>query len=906
MSWPGEVARRIRMFLERDKFDANLEEEMQLHVELRRQQQIEAGVAPEAARSAARRRFGNEAAIKEKSHMTWGWNWLETLLQDVVYGVRSMLRSPALVAVALLSLALGIGANTAIFSLLDAVMLRSLPVKQPSQLVLLGTGDWDGISDGFAITELYSYPFYRQMQKNNAVFSDVAAIFSMENNIHGFVEGRDESEPMNVQLVSGTYFPTLGVNAVMGRMLTDDDDNSEGNHPVAVVSYAWWKRGLARDPAVLSKRLKIGETTYDIIGVAPPEFFGTKVGVAPDIWVPLSMMEQVPPNWKGYTDDFAEANYIIGRLKPGVTLDQATTNVNLVYQQILRGFPDSKLSQKNLERLNKAHVSLTSMTTGLSSLRHQFSEPLQILMAVVALVLLIACANIANLLLARSTARARELAVRQALGARRTRLIRQLLTESLVLAITGGALGVLLANVGSRILLRMVSGGLTTVPLDVSINPRLLAFTLAVTVATALLFGTLPAFRATRLELTQALKDGSGARGTGTKNPLAKALVISQIALSLVLLVGAGLFLRSLVNLNNVDTGFNKENVLRLQVDASSIGYKADEPRLKALYQQIEERVSALPGVRAASFSSFTFHEGSWNNSITVPGFEFHPEVDVKHNVIGNGYFATMQIPLLAGRNFGPQDTATSEKVAIISERAARTLFPPGNPIGRHYFIGDPANKNDREVIGIVKDVKFGDLQEDPETLDYVPYTQRTDYLSDFEVRYTGDFTATSSAVQRTIHDVNHTLPITRVTTLDEQVARSITDQRLVAQLSAFFGLLAVFLCCIGIYGLMAYMVARRTNEIGIRMALGAERSTVRWLVMREVLVLVAIGVGIGVPVAWAGNRLIANMLFGMRGMDPMSMAIAVGAMLAVAMLAGYLPARRASRIEPMIALRYE
>jgi predicted permease len=906
MSWPGEVARRIRMFFQRDQFDANLEDEMRLHVELRRQQQIEAGVAPDAARSAARRIFGNEAAIKEKSHMSWGWNWLETLLQDVVYGIRSMLRSPALVAVALLSLALGIGANTAIFSLLDAVMLRSLPVKQPSQLVLLGTGDWNGISDGFPITELYSYPFYRQMQKNNAVFSDVAAIFSMENNVHGFVEGRDESEPMNVQLVSGTYFPTLGVNAVMGRMLTDEDDNSQGDHPVAVVSYAWWKRGLAQDPSVLSKKLKIGETTYDIVGVAPPEFFGTKVGVAPDIWIPLSMMEQVPPNWQGYTDDFAEALYIVGRLKPGVTLDQTTTNVNLVYQQILRGFPDSKLSQKNLDALNKAHVPLTSMTTGLSSLRRQFSEPLQILMAVVALVLLIACANIANLLLARSTARARELAVRQALGARRTRLIRQLLTESLILAITGGALGILFASVGSRILLRMVSGGLTTVPLDMSINPRLLAFTLAVTIATALLFGTLPAFRATRLELTHALKDGSGARGTGTKNPLAKALVISQISLSLVLLVGAGLFLRSLVNLNNVDTGFNKENVLRLQVDASSIGYKADEPRLKALYQQIEERVSALPGVHAASFSSFTFHEGSWNNSIHVPGFEEHPEVDVKHNVIGNGYFATMQIPLLAGRNFGPQDTTTSEKVAIISERMARTLFPPGNPIGHHYLIGDPANKNDREVIGIVKDVKFGDLQEDPETLDYIPYTQRTDYLSDFEVRYTGDFNAISSAVQRTVHDVSHTLPITRVTTLDEQVARSITDQRLVAQLSAFFGLLAVFLCCIGIYGLMAYMVARRTNEIGIRMALGAERSTVRWLVMREVLVLVAIGVGIGIPVAWVGNRLISNMLFGLRGMDPMSMAIAVGAMLAVAMMAGYLPARRASQIDPMVALRYE
>ncbi len=282
--------------------------------------------------------------------MNWGWGWLETFAQDVVYGVRSMLRSPALVAVALLSLALGIGANTAIFSFLDAVMLRSLPVKQPSQLVLLGKGDWDGISDAFAITELYSYPFYRQMQKDNAVFSDVAAIFSMENNVHGFVEGRNESEPMNVQLVSGTYFPTLGVNAIMGRMLTDEDDNSEGNHPVAVVSYAWWKRGLTQDPSVLSKKLKIGETTYDIVGVAPPEFFGTKVGVAPDIWIPLSMMEQVPPNWKGYTDDFAEALYIVGRMKPGVTVDQATTNVNLIYQQILRGFPDSKLSQKNLDQ----------------------------------------------------------------------------------------------------------------------------------------------------------------------------------------------------------------------------------------------------------------------------------------------------------------------------------------------------------------------------------------------------------------------------------------------------------------------------------------------------------------------------------------------------------------------------
>jgi predicted permease len=906
MSWMRELARRIRMLLHRRQFDIDLEEEMRLHLKFRQEQQMESGMTADAARLAAQRKFGNATRIREMSHTTWGWEWFESLLQDMSYGVRSMLRSPALTVVALLSLGLGIGANTAIFSLLDAVMLRSLPVKDPSQLVLLGKGDWNGISDAFAVTELYSYPFYREMQKRNEVFSDVAAIFSMSNNIHGTVEGRDEAEPMHIQLVSGTYFSALGINAIMGRALTDDDDNSEGDHPVAVISYAWWNRSLARDPSVLSKKLKVGDTTFNIIGVAPPEFFGTKVGQAPDIWIPLSMMKNVPPNWGGYKENFSESLYIMGRLKPGVNMEQATSNVNLLYQQILRGFPDAPLSQRNLEELKKTHVPLTPMTTGLSSLRRAFSEPLKILMAVVALVLLIACANIANLLLARSTARAREFAVRQALGARRMRLIRQLLTESLLLAAVGGVLGIGFASVASRLLLRMVSGGLEMVPLDLSINTRLLLFTLAITVITAVLFGTAPAFRATKLQLTDALKDGRGPQGTGAKSPLAKALVISQVALSLVLLVGAALFLRSLVNLMNVDTGFNKENVLRLQTDASSVGYKVDDPRLTALYQQIEERASALPGVRAASYSSFTFHEGSWNGYISVPGMNINHDINVEHNVVGNGYFATMQIPLVAGRTFGPQDTATSQRVAVISERMARTLFPKGNPIGHHYHIGDPNSIYDITVIGIVKDVKFGNLQEDPETLDYIPYTQRDQYLEDFEVRYTGDFSAISKAVQQAIHNVDRNLPITHVTTLDEQVGRSITNQRLVAQLAIFFGLLAVFLSCIGIYGLMSYIVSRRTNEIGIRMALGAARADVRWLVMREIVKLVGMGIAIGVPVTLAGNRLVSAMLFGLRGTDPVSLLASVIVLLLVALVAGYLPARRASQVDPIVALRYE
>jgi predicted permease len=906
----SQLLRRLRMLLHRDRFNAELEEEMRLHVELREQKNLDAGLPADAAHREAHRSFGNATVLRENSHNSWGWSWLESIAQDVTYGMRSMLRSPVLTLVALLSLALGIGANTAIFSFLDAVLLRSLPVKNPSQLVVLGDGDEGGVTDRYGSTTLYSYPFYRQFQQKQQVFSDVATIFSFNGTIHGTIDRRDKMEPIGVDLVSGTFFSTLGVQPAIGRLLTDADDNTEGDHPVAVLNYDFWQTAFSGDPNVLSHTIKLGDVTFNIIGVAPPGFFGIVVGHAPNLWAPMAMMNSLPSHWNGYKDNFYQSNLLLARLKPGVTLEQATANVNVVYQQIIRAFPDAKLNAYNLARLDKAHVPLTSMETGISWLRHNFSDPLKILMGIAALVLLIACANIANLLLARSTARAREFAVRQALGAQRIRLVRQLLTESLLLAIAGGLLGIAFAVVADRLLLRMISGGADAdlIPLDVSLNLRLLLFSLAATLITAVVFGIVPALRGTRVQVTDALKDGRGPSSGAARSPLGKALVVAQVAVSLVLTVAAVLFVRSLVNLTHIDPGFNRNGVLRLDIDSNVTGLKGEDPRMIAMFREIEQRVSALPGVKAASFGAFFFHDGSWNGSINVPGAGYNERIDVKHNVIDGDFFKTMQIPLLAGRVFGPQDTAASHKVAIISEAVARDLFPAGvNPIGRHYFMGhDPLPNTDVEVIGLVKDVKFNNLQEAQDYIDYVPNPQHPSGYGSLAVRYEGDFNALSTAVQNAIHSVNRTLPISHVTTLNAIVDRTVTNQRLVAQLSAFFGLLAVFLSAIGIYGLMSYVVSRRTNEIGIRMALGAERARVRWMVMREIAQLVVVGVAIGTVLALAGGRLVASMLYGLKATDPQNLALAMAALLVVALLAGYLPARRASKISPMEALRYE
>jgi len=883
--------------------------EIEAHLALETEQLQEQGLNEEEARVAARRAFGNVTRAEERFYESGRWLGWDHLVQDLRFGLRMLRKNPGFTVVAVLTLALGIGATTAIFSLLNVIMLRELPVQSPQQLVLMGRGRSAGSAGDFANTELYSYPFYGEMRQKNQVFSDVSAVLSLFfTKMHGAVGGSAQLEPLDVQLVSGNYFSFLGVKPILGCSFTEAENEPAGGHPVAMVSYSWWDRRVARDPAIVGKTVTLGSTVYTIIGVTPPGFFGTTVGEAPDLWIPLSMEKQVSPGWNGLDDKSFQSLYILGRLKPSFSVGQAQANVNLLARQIWREFAGATLTKRQQEDLQHTQIELTPAARGIPRLRNGASMPLQILMAVVGLVLLIACANIANLLLARATAREREIAVRMSLGAGRARLIRQMLTESFLLAVSGGAMGVAFASWAGNGLLAMVPHGADPLPLDVTPDARVLGFTFIVSLATALLCGIAPALRATRIALSSSLKEGRGAISVASRTPLARALIVSQVALSLVLLIGAGLFLRTLVNLAHVDTGFNKENVLLFGIDQPSVGYKEDL-RVVSLYQQIEQRVSALPGVRAASISFFSFNQGEWTDPVSVIGRTPTPEDDmaVTHNVVGTGYFATMGIPLLLGRVFGPQDTGASPKVAVINETFARRYLPGGSPVGRHFGLGDDLkHSNDIEVVGVVKDAKYEGLRDRPFPAAYYPYTQRVQYLFDFEVRYTGKAEAIISEVRQAVGQVDRSLPLSYQGTLVEQVNRSIAGQALIARLSTFFGLLAAFLACIGIYGLMSYGVTRRTNEIGIRMALGADNSSVLWMVIRESLLMVAVGVAIGIPAALAAARLVSSVLYGLKTSDPITIAASASVMIAVAALAGYLPARRAAKVDPLVALRYE
>jgi predicted permease len=817
------------------------------------------------------------------------------MFNDVRYGVRMLLKHKGFTLVAVLSLALGIGANTAIFSLIDTALLKSLPVRDPEQLYLVAHAGERGV------TEANNFPFYEQLRDHNQSFAGLLAF----NPNQWKVTAGSETEIVAGQVVTGNYFSVLGVNALLGRTLTPEDDRVSQGSPVAVISHSYWQRRFGKDPAVLGKTITINLTPFTIIGVTPPEFFGLQIGRSADISVPMAMHSLV-----GSGANLSERKFwwdltILGRLRPGIKLEQAQAELDLLQQQFL----DEAGIRPDRRKDSFAHVELVPAHNGLAELRKQFSSPLQVLMGMVGIVLLIACANVANLLLARATVRQKEISIRLALGASRLRLIRQLLTESLLLALLGGGLGFFFAYWGAQFLLSFIPP--RGAPLTLQFNPdaRILGFTAAISLLTGILFGLAPAWRATRVQLNAALKDKTHNLGGGqTRFRLGKGLIVSQIALSLLLLVGAGLFVRSLQKLRRVETGFNNwDQILLFSIDCYGTAYKG--PKLSALHQELLEKMNALPGVRSASLSTATPIRGGVDATrIFISGAVPRSEnEEIKVSVIAPRYFETMGMPLVAGRDFSPQDGEQSPKMAVVSESMARHYFPNENPLGKRFSLTKQASGEEREIIGVVKDAKFAGLRKENAGIVYLSHQQDWPRPSiNFALRTAGDPSALIATVRHTIQSVGKDIPVTGVTTLATRMDETLAQERLVATLSGFFGLTALLLACIGLYGLMAYTVTRRTHEIGIRMALGAQARDVLRLVMQETLLLVLLGVALGLGAAVATTRLISSLLFGLSATDPATLSLAALLLVAVAALAGYLPARRAASVDPIVALREE
>jgi macrolide transport system ATP-binding/permease protein len=823
---------------------------------------------------------------------------MESLLHDLRFGMRMLLKSPGFTAAAALSLALGIGANTAIFTLIYKVMIRKAPVEEPDRLVVVS------VDSGRGLGTVFTYPDFADYRAQNEVFEGLVCYAQRALTLN---DG-GQAERIQGTIISGNYFTALRVQPALGRGFLPEEDKTRGSHPVVVLSYGLWQRRFGADPGLVGKAVNLNGVNFTVVGVAPPEFTGTVPGIAPDVYVPVMMQGQVSPSWKfdplfGPRSRNLSWLEVLGRLKPGVSREQAAAAMTALGSQIAKANPNPDGSP----RFDPKFV-LEDGSRGHTYLLRDLRFPLQMLMATVGLILLIACANVANLLLARAAGRASEIAVRLAVGAGRARLIRQLLTESLLLSTLGGVGGLALAaSISGLVISYTPPNNFSTLTLDNRLDLRALGFTLAISLVTGILFGLAPALSASRPDLVSAMKDESRLLGKRfSRLSLRSLLVVGQVALSVIVLVGAGLLIRSLQKLQAIDAGFDPAKVLVMSADVSLSGY--DKERGLRFFPELLERVKLLRGVEAASMAAQVPLGVAISSLLKAEGYTPKPGEDLSSdfNIVGPDYFRTMKIPLLHGREFGPSDTTTAPQVAIINETAASRFWPDQNPVGRRLSLGRAPDEEVREIVGVVKDSKYRRLNDAARPAAYVPFAQ--DYRANMalHVRTSGEPGAMLAAVRREVQALDASLPLYNVKTLEEQKSSSVYTSRMAATLLTVFGLLALGLAALGLYGVMAHAVNHRTRELGIRMALGAQTGDVLKLILTQGLTLALIGVGIGLLAAFALTHWIESLLFGVRPTDPLTFtAIAMGLTL-VALVACYIPARRATKVDPLTALRHE